>query len=131
MGGAGGRAARDSGTRRRVAIAGKRYAPAPRARLKPPAVACCRIRQAPTVPLPSGYSLAMTSKPAPGRAPLPHYLRRSERLTVLLRESELDDIRTLAAAWGCTASTAAWCLIKGQLATLRDDRRATGQGSKT
>ena len=70
----------------------------------------------------------MSSKPAPGRAPLPPYLRRSERLTVLLRESELDDIRELAASWDCTASTAAWVLIKTQLAALRDDPLAPGNG---
>ena len=39
MGGAGGRAARDSGTRRRVAIAGKRYAPPPLAGLREPRAA--------------------------------------------------------------------------------------------
>ena len=47
---------------------------------------------------------------------------------MLLRESELDDIRTLAAAWDCTASTAAWVLIKTQLAALRDDPLAPGNG---
>ena len=69
----------------------------------------------------------MPSQPHGGRVTLDPYLRRSERLCVLLRPHELDDIRTLSEAWGVSLSATAWALLSGRLSELRGEPSALGE----
>jgi len=62
-----------------------------------------------------------------GRTSLDPYLRRSERVTVLLRPHELDDIRTLSEAWGVSLSAAAWALLSERLSELRGEASSLGE----
>ena len=53
-------------------------------------------------------------------------LRRSERLTLMIRPGELDDLRGLADGWGVSVSAAGWALLADLLAELRAQPPATG-----
>ena len=67
----------------------------------------------------------MTSKHG-GRLALDPSLRRSERLTIMVRPGELDDIQQLAAGWGVSMSAAAWSLLSDLWADLRHQPPALG-----
>ena len=61
-----------------------------------------------------------------GRLTLEPYLKRSEKLCVLLRPGELDDLRTLSEAWGVSLSATAWALLSERLSELRGEPSALG-----
>ncbi len=61
-----------------------------------------------------------------GAHPLDASLRRSERLTVMIRPGDLDDLRQLADGWGVSVSAAGWAMLADLLAELRSQPPATG-----
>ena len=54
-----------------------------------------------------------------GNPGLPPELRRSERLTVMVRPGDLADLVDLANGWGVPVSAAAWSILSDYLAELR------------
>lgn len=53
-------------------------------------------------------------------------LRRSERLTTMVRPGDLDDLVELARAWNVSTSAAAWAILADYLASLRSQPPALG-----
>lgn len=120
-------------------MSGKRYASAARpSRRRPscsralhrpaeqaPAPASNKTWRTPAQPRPIGYRPAMPPHKH-GAHPIDPSLRRSERLTLMVRPGELDDLRALAAGWDVSVSAAGWALLADLLAELRSQPPAIG-----
>ena len=61
-----------------------------------------------------------------GRVAIDPTLRRSERLTTMVRPGDLDDLVELARAWNVSTSAAAWAILADYLASLRAQPPALG-----
>lgn len=64
-----------------------------------------------------------------GAHPVDPSLRRSERLTIMVRPGELDDLQQLATGWDVSLSAAGWALLSDLLAELRGQRPTLGAPS--
>lgn len=57
-----------------------------------------------------------------GRKPGDPLTTRTEPVRIMVRPGEREDLGTLAEAWGCPLSTAAWAILSTELARIRGTR---------